>query len=68
MKVFKVLFNNNEAVAAFFYSTTYKGGSEVARHQGKPVIRSLDVIAGDEAESIIIANEIVNQYFRIIMN
>ncbi len=62
MKVFKVRFDNNTAVAAEFEGYIYTSECEVARKDGKRLIKSLNVVADSPEESITIANDVVTQY------
>jgi hypothetical protein len=57
MTVYKVLFFNNIPIASEPDGHAYKGSSEFDHYNGKLMIRSLEVIADNERESMIIAGQ-----------
>ena len=64
MKIYKVLFNDNKPVASKLDGHSYKGSSEFDHFEGKLVIKSLEVIADSEPESMVIAEQFAKDCFR----
>ena len=65
MEVYKVIFDNNVAVAARKIDCSLRKSVKVVHKDSKRQVQWLPVFAESEQESIMIANKVVNYYFSL---
>ena len=65
MEVYKVIFDNNVAVAARKIDFSLRKSVKVLHKDSKRLVQWLPVFAESEQESIMIANKEVNYYFSL---
>lgn len=65
MEVYKVIFDNNVAVAARKIDFSLRKSVKVVHKDSKRLVQWLPVFAESEQESIMIANKVVNYYFSL---